>query len=409
MFFSKYSRPSGVGAASSGRGSCRACRDRGAARRVARRTRIPNLKRYLRRPLESYIPLEPGVSSRLYSVIPHSELQNFPRSVPSTSIAHVNSRLRRLWLLGSILIRGDVVAVVLLLALQTTVEPVPPDYAPQGKLQGLLQSVGSDSLNNLMTFWAQGFNRFYPDARIQIAGKGSSSVPPRLGKETPLVPMSRPMKEDERAAFQERTGYPPMEIRVAVDAVAVFVSKDNPVQGLSLQQVDAIFSKARRRGGVTASTWGDLGMKGEWAGKSLSLYGRNSASGVHGFFKELALERGDFKDEVKEQPGSAAVVAACAGDPLAMGYCSVGYGTTAVRAVPIDGIPATPDNCRSGKYPLSRFLYLDIDHDPKQPWDPFVREFVRYALSREGQSAVPSDGYYSLPADVLRAELKKLD
>jgi phosphate transport system substrate-binding protein len=283
-------------------------------------------------------------------------------------------------------------------------------------VSGNISSMGSDTLNNLMTLWAESFNKFYPNAKIQIEGKGSSTAPPALISGTAqLGPMSREMKGTEVDAFEKRYGYKPTPIRTSVDALAVFVNKDNPVKCLSIAQVDAIFSKSRRHGGKEEiKTWGQLGLTGDWTSKPISLYGRNSASGTYGFFKEHSLKNGDFKDEVKEQPGSASVVQGVTVDRYGIGYSGIGYATAGVRAVPLsekDGgkcVDATADNSYSGSYPLARFLYVYVNKAPGKGLDPLTREFVKLMVSKDGQEAVVKDGYFPIPAAIAKEELAKV-
>jgi phosphate transport system substrate-binding protein len=197
--------------------------------------------------------------------------------------------------------------------------------------------------------------------------------------------------------------------------LAVYVHKDNPIKSLTLPQVDAIFSKTRNGGHEKdLVTWGDLGLTGEWASKPISLYGRNSASGTYGYFKEHALFKGDYKDSVKEQPGSSSVVQGVASDKYAMGYSGIGYLTADVRAVPLakdarsTPVEATPDNAYSGKYPMARFLYTYVNHKPGTQLDPLRREFVRYVLSKRGQADVVKDGYFPLPAKIAGEALSSV-
>jgi phosphate transport system substrate-binding protein len=296
---------------------------------------------------------------------------------------------------------------------------VDADIAPYQKVSGIsgnLSSVGSDSLNNLMTFWAEGFQKQYPNVRIQIEGKGSSTAPPALIAGTAqLGPMSREMRAEEIDQFEKKYGYKPTAIRVAVDGLAVYVHKDNPIEQLTLQQVDAIFSKTRRGGGKEIKTWGELGLTGEWAGKPISLYGRNSASGTYGFFKDTALFRGDFKDTVKEQPGSASVVQGITEDRFGIGYSGIGYRTSGVKPVKIAKksgeafFTVEVADVLSGKYPLARFLYVYTNRAPNKPADPLVLEFARFMLSREGQETVVKDGYIPIPAGIDKEEVAKLD
>jgi len=299
----------------------------------------------------------------------------------------------------------------------TKLDPGLRPYAVVPGVSGNASSVGSDTLNNLMTFWAESFKKFYPNVNIQIEGKGSGTAPPALTSGTAqLGPMSRAMKSTEADAFEAKYGYKPTQIRTAVDALGVFVNKDNPIESLTLEQVDAIFSKSRRRGlSKQIVTWGDAGLKGEWAEKPISLYGRNSASGTYGFFKEHTLKNGDYRDEVKEQPGSAAVVQAVATDRFAIGYSGIGYATSSVRAIALaekagaQAMAANAENAYSGEYPLSRFLYVYINRAPGKTLDPLVREFIRMVCSKEGQEVVVKDGYFPIPASVAGEELKKVE
>src|SRR6266540_5582006 len=296
-------------------------------------------------------------------------------------------------------------------------DPALAPYKPVSGVSGSVSSIGSDTLNNLMTLWAESFNKFYPNAKIQIEGKGSSTAPPALISGTAqLGPMSRPMKGTEIDQFEKKYGYKPTPVRTAVDALAVFVNKDNPIKCLTIEQVDAIYSKSRRSGyKEDVKTWGQLGLTGDWADRPISLYGRNSASGTYGFFKEHALKNGDYKDEVKEQPGSASVVQGVTEDRAGIGYSGIGYMTSGVRALPLaekDGMPfkeATKHNAMEGSYPLWRHLYLYVNKAPNKPLDPIVMEFLKFVYSREGQQVVVKDGFFPLSAAAIEKELKKLE
>ncbi len=295
-------------------------------------------------------------------------------------------------------------------------DPGLSDYKAVSGVSGNISSIGSDTLNNVMTLWAENFNKFYPNAKIQIEGKGSSTAPPALIAGTAqLGPMSREMKGTEVDAFEKKYGYKPTPIRTSVDALAVFVNKDNPIKCMAIAQADAVFSKSRRHGQKEdIRTWGQLGLTGEWAAKPISLYGRNSASGTYGFFKEHTLKNGDYKDNVKEQPGSASVVQGVTVDRFAMGYSGIGYATAGVRAVPLaekEGAKcyeAEPDNAYDGTYPLARFLYVYINKAPGKPLDPLTREFAKTILSKQGQEAVIKDGYFPIPATIAKEELAKI-
>jgi len=291
------------------------------------------------------------------------------------------------------------------------------DYLKVQGVAGNLNSVGSDTLNNMMTFWAEGFRKQYPNVNIQIEGKGSSTAPPALIEGTSqLGPMSRQMKKKEVEDFEAKYGFKPTTVGVALDALAVFVNKDNNLKSLSMTQVDAIFSKTRKRGAAAdVTTWGQLGLTGDWDNKPISLYGRNSASGTYGFFKEHTLEKGDFKDTVKEQPGNASVVLGVTEDKAGIGYSGMGYLTSGVHALPLsdkDGGKAYEpnyDNVLNGSYPLGRMLYINVVKEPNKPLPTLVKEFLKYVLSKEGQEVVVKDGFLPLPAAVAKKQLALLD
>jgi phosphate transport system substrate-binding protein len=268
-----------------------------------------------------------------------------------------------------------------------------------------------------MTLWAEGFRKQYPGVKIQIEGKGSSTAPPALiGGTAQLGPMSRPMKSTEIDSFERKYKYKPTAFPVAIDALAVYVHKDNPIQGMTMAQVDAVFSKSRRWGArENVERWGQLGVKDELAALPISLYGRNSASGTYGFFKEHALKNGDYKDEVKEQPGSASVVQGVTEDPAGIGYSGIGYMTSGIRALPLaekEGgvfVSATQENAMNGSYPLWRHLLIYVNKAPNKPLDPLVKEFIKFIYSKEGQTIVVKDGFFPLSQAAIEKELSKLE
>jgi len=298
-----------------------------------------------------------------------------------------------------------------------TVDAAVPVYRREAPVSGTLNSVGSDTMNNLMTLWGEEFRKVHPTVRIQVEGKGSSTAPPALIAGTAqLGPMSRAMKASELEAIESKYGYQPIEIVAALDVLAVYVHKDNPIASLALPEIDAMFSKGRKGGFPTdIRTWGQLGVKGALADKPVSLYGRNSASGTYGYFKDHALFKGDFKDTVKEQPGSASVVQGITEDPAGIGYSGIGYRTSGVRVLPVAASVGGPafgadyEHALDGSYPLSRNLFVYVVRDPRAPMDPLVREFLRFVLSRAGQQVVIKDGFLPLPAAVVEAQLAKLD
>jgi len=290
-----------------------------------------------------------------------------------------------------------------------------PEYKKTSGISGNLSSVGSDTLANMMTFWAEEFKRTYPNVNVQIQAAGSSTAPPALTESTSnLGPMSRKMKSREIEAFEKRYGYKPTAVRVAIDALAVFVHKDNPIKGLRIDQVDAIFSSNRKCGAEKdVDRWGDLGLTGDWTGKDVQLYGRNSMSGTYGYFKKKALCKGDFKNSVNEQPGSASVVQSVSASLNGIGYAGIGYQTSGVRALPLSKkgdnyVEANMENAVSKKYPLSRFLYVYVNKHPNKALAPMDAEFLKMVLSKSGQKIVEKDGYIPLPNSVVQKEWKKL-
>lgn len=302
----------------------------------------------------------------------------------------------------------------LLSAAPVEVDPAIPAYTVVPGVSGTLNSIGSDTLNNLLTLWAEGFKAKYPNVKVQIEGKGSGTAPPALIAGTAqLGPMSRTMKSEESDEFEKKVGYKPTEIKVSIDALAIWAHKDNPLKGLTLQQADGIFSTTRKRGGEDITDWGQLGLDA-WKGRPISLYGRNSASGTYGFFKEHTLNKGDFRSTVKEQPGSAGVVQGITNDLYSLGYSGIGSRTAGVKALEIGTdsaklVEPSYENCLSGDYPLARFLNIYINKKPNAPLDTLTKEFLKYILSKDGQEIVVKDGNYPLPPEVVKEMLAALE
>ncbi|MCB9882276.1 MAG: PstS family phosphate ABC transporter substrate-binding protein [Planctomycetes bacterium] len=296
---------------------------------------------------------------------------------------------------------------------QVKVDPKLPKYVKTAGVSGKIKSVGSDTMNNLMALWGEGFERLYPNVQLAVEGKGSSTAPTALiAGAANFGPMSRAMKDKEVDDFEKKFGYKPTALRTAIDMLAVYVHRDNPIarQGLTLQQIDAIFSKTRKGGYPRdIKTWGDLGLEGDWANKPISLYGRNSASGTYGYFKENACFGGDYKDEVKEQPGSASVVQGVASDLYGIGYSGIGYKTADVATVALavdgdsDHVPPTADSVDD--YPLARFLFVYVNYKPNSQLDPLRAEFTRYIFSQEGQQDVIRDGYLPVTFAIAKKDL----
>ena len=289
-----------------------------------------------------------------------------------------------------------------------------PAYKVVPGVSGTVKSAGSNTLSTVMGLWTEGFKKFYPDVKVESEAKGSGTAPPALiAGSVSFGAMSRAMKAEEIEQFVKVFGYKPAQVSTCIDALAVFVHKDNPLKGLTFAQIDAIFSKTRK-GGATKEirTWGELGLQGEWADKPISLYGRDAASGTYSYFKEHPLFNGDFRDDVKEMPGSSNVVNSVSNDRYAMGYSGIGFKTAGVRALPLtlkDGAAFTEpaaDKVYAGEYPLARFLFLYVNQKPGTELDPLRHEFLRYVLSKQGQADVVQAGFFPLTADLALKNVK---
>jgi phosphate transport system substrate-binding protein len=297
---------------------------------------------------------------------------------------------------------------------QPVIDSALASYQPAKGITGRLKSVGSDTMNNLLALWSEDFRKFYPSVRVEIEGKGSGTAPPALIQgTTDFGPMSRDMNPDEIAQFTGAFGYPPTQLPVAIDMLAVFVHQDNPLESLTLEQLDALFSVGRKKGfGKEIRTWGDLGLTGDWANKPISLYGRNPASGTYVYFKEHVLEKGDFKPTVKQLGGSSAVIQGVATDKYAIGYSGIGYKTADVKVIPLarnkksPPVSAEPQYGYDGTYPLSRFLLLSINYKPRSVMNPSTAEFIRFVYSRQGQTDVIKEGFLPVPAKIAERGLK---
>lgn len=292
------------------------------------------------------------------------------------------------------------------------IDPSTPKYSKIEGVSGTINSVGSDTLANMMALWAEEFKKLYPNVAIQIQAAGSATAPPALTEGTATIgPMSRMMKSEEIESFESRHGYKPTAIPVAVDALAVFVHKDNPLKSISIEQIDGIYSATHSCGGKDIITWSQLELGGEIASQNIQLFGRNSVSGTYGYFKEHALCKGDFKNTVNEQPGSASVVQSVSKSVNGIGYSGIGYKTSSVKALPLskktggEGVEATQENALSGKYPLSRYLYVYINKKPNESLAPLEREFIKMILSEIGQTVVVKDGYVPLRSVTINKAL----
>lgn len=293
------------------------------------------------------------------------------------------------------------------------IDPALPNYKPTSGVSGTVKTVGSDTMNNLVTMWTEEFKKRYPGVRIGVDGKGSSNAIPALVAGTATFgPMSRDAKASEIAEFQKKYGYKPVLLPTSIDMLAVYVNRKSPIESLTFAEADAIFSSTRKMGGKEQiKTWSQVGATGESAAQGITCYGRGAASGTYGYFKEKVMGDGDYGTWVSELPGSSAVVQAVGKNPLGIGYSGIGYRTADVRPLALsskpggDAVPAEAARAYSGEYPLSRFLYIAVNHDPRKSLDPLRAEFLRFIYSQQGQTQVAKDGYLPLTAPMARKAL----
>ncbi|MGH7232672.1 MAG: PstS family phosphate ABC transporter substrate-binding protein, partial [Nitrospiraceae bacterium] len=288
-------------------------------------------------------------------------------------------------------------------------DPALAKYVPSIQVSGSLKIAGSNTMLPLVSRLASEFRRRHPDAVIRVEGGGSStavkefvnasnsSKPSHQGL---MVASSRRLSETEVKQFTAKHGYEPQAVPVAVDAVGVYVHRDNPLPSLTLDQVDAVFSITRHRGYPSGiMRWNQLGLDNGWSNAPITLYGRDQKSGTRAFLREHVLENGEFVSDIREEPGAASVILALSRDPLGMGYSGIGLQASTVRAVPLadtEGMPFVEPSAESvmnGSYPLRRLLYLYVDKSPTGTLSPVVQEFLTFANSREGQETAVKTGF----------------
>jgi phosphate transport system substrate-binding protein len=284
-----------------------------------------------------------------------------------------------------------------------------PTYRSSGPVRGSIRTVGSDTMNSLMTLWGEAFMGRHPGVKIEIEGKGSNTAPPALiSGSCTFGLMSRPMRDREIAVFRRRYGHDPVAVPAAIDMLAIYVHRDNPIPGLTMPQVDAIFSSTRKLGHPEIRTWGDVGLDGTWASREIRLCGRNQASGTYAYLRKHALGKGEYRSEVRKLPSSSAVVQTVSLETTSIGYSGIGYRKPGVRPVPLAGEAGEafvePVLENADRYPLSRRLYIYVNHVPVKPLAKIQAEFLRFVLSRQGQEIVGKAGFVAAkPAWVKEA------
>jgi phosphate transport system substrate-binding protein len=282
-----------------------------------------------------------------------------------------------------------------------------PPYEPVPALSGKIICIGSSATTYLVARAAAEFKRIYPEVGLEpTAGLTSIGPSALLEGHADIVPMSRPLTPEEVRDFERKYGYPPTEIKVAADALAIYVEKSNPLPGLTLQQLDAIFSRTQRRGGTPIETWGQAGLTGEWADRPIILCGYGPGDGVYQIFRQVVLQGGEYRLSLRVEPVGSSIVQAVAADPSGIGCASTFFAAKRVRAVPLAGADGrfyapTEANVRNQQYPLTRFHCIRVNKPPSQPLDGPAAEFLRFLLSREGQQLVAAGG--NIPLDAATA------
>jgi phosphate transport system substrate-binding protein len=294
-------------------------------------------------------------------------------------------------------------------------------YSGEKQVSGSFKVQSSEALYPLLTRLSGEFQRIHPKVNVDVK-RGSSSkavaeyLQPPLNKTGKILMMddrtssfqliatSHQLSNTEVKEFVAQHGYEPTVVPIAVDAVALYVHKDNPLPGLTLAQVDAMYSSTRKRGHTTAiSQWGQLGLNDGWKEAPIQLYGRDRRSEARATFQEHGLAGGEFKSGIQEGPGAASVVLDIGRDPIGMGYSGIGLHASSVRAVPLaekDGMPfvsPSAETVADQTYPLRRTFYLYLDKSSKAPLPDAVQEFITYVLSQEGEGIVMKAGLFPLP------------
>ncbi len=308
------------------------------------------------------------------------------------------------------------------------VDPAIAPYRTPAQVNGPIANVGSDGMESLMEKWMTAFTRLQPGVHrgARWSHQGTlNGFQALLAGETDLAPMGRELWPSERAAYQTVRGQSePFEIRVArggfntpqrTTAQAIFVHEHNPLTGLTLPQIDAIFSRERRQGLPAAiTTWGQLGLTGEWANRPITIYvpyriAPNSMS------MQISVLKGGAWSPALHEGSIAEVAAAVAREPGAIAFGGFEEGGPGLKTVAVaaqaggEFIAGNAADVASGRYPLTRYMYIRLNREPGRPVSPQVREFLRFILSREGQEFIPTSAYFPLRADEIAEELRKLD
>lgn len=288
-----------------------------------------------------------------------------------------------------------------------------PEFAEDASIRGTVRCVGSSAVGLVLNAARPGFRESQPDISIEVISSGSGAAPKALAaREADLAPMSRAMRQSEIDEIEKARGAPVRFVDIAIDAIAVSVNRANPMQRISLRDLDRIFGRERRRGGSPAVTWGDLGLRQEpWAKRQITLFGMGPGTGSNGIVQEIVLQGGAFRTAVNEEPVSSSVIQAVAADPSAIGYASAYFTAQRARQIELEAadgtgfVPPTADHIRSGRYPLARALRLYFVADRRT--SPAAMQFLRFLVSQDGQELIGDLGQITLDAAAAHAEFAK--
>ncbi len=290
-------------------------------------------------------------------------------------------------------------------------DPALPEYRRGEVVSGKLRSVGSSALTQLLNRWTTEFKRIHSGFELEVIGGGSGTAPPALTEgNAELAPMSRPMTDGEKNAFRAKHGYEPTRITVTVDALAIYVNKSNPVQKISLRDLDSLYSLSRKRGGSEIKTWGDLGATGEWADKPIRVFGPQSTQGMHGVFRAEILQGGEYRYDMRTEPVASAIVQGVGADELAIGFASHSLATARTKALSVAEAPnavaiaPTHASALDESYPLARKLFIYVNRPPNSAHSPLLREFFKFVCSRQGQGVAIELSGYPLNASIAQKE-----
>jgi phosphate transport system substrate-binding protein len=329
---------------------------------------------------------------------------------------------------------GFALALIPAAGAATGLDPrLPPYVAPAQPIEGSLHSAGSDTMDVITFGWIQLFRRYCPRVHVTMEARSSLTALPALtAGAAEIGPMARQAPDQDTQAFVAKFGYQPLVLRVGGGAfdriehshsIAIFVHRSNPLSGLTLAQLDALFSSTRLRGEpADLRTWGQLGLGGAWRDAPVHLYAVRRPNGIADAFRHIVLLGGKFKPTIRERDSRPeirvldAVVAAVAAD--SQGICFAGFHqqTPEVKPLAIARTAAGPwvrgalESVTDQSYPLTRFIYIAVNKPPGRPLSPPVREFLRLVLSDQGQRIIAEEGYFlPLPAPVVAEERAKLE